>query len=83
MSNIRAGGNFIGCPSLIGNTAGVSSGPVPGAKGFFYASFFEPQFFNSMFWNRRSTAPSSHEGYYYAAFFQPQFFYSQFWDRRG
>ena len=30
MSNIKAGGNFIGCPSLIGNTAGTSSsGPPP------------------------------------------------------
>jgi hypothetical protein len=84
VSNIRAGGNFIGCPSLIGNTAGVSSGPVPGAKGFFYASFFEPQFFNSMFWNRRSTpVPPSGLGFYSQEFFEGQFWNSFFWNRRG
>lgn len=25
MSNVKAGGNFLGCPSLIGNTAGTAT----------------------------------------------------------
>lgn len=29
MSNIKAGGNYIACPSIIGNTAGSAGPSVP------------------------------------------------------